>query len=63
VRAVGDRPAHLAVIHAAAHGEAAALAATLSGTLDLVECHVVEATPVIGLHTGPGMLGTASFAE
>jgi DegV family protein with EDD domain len=63
VRAVGDRPAHLAVIHAAAPGEAAALAATLSGTLDLVECHVVEVTPVIGLHTGPGMLGTASFAE
>jgi DegV family protein with EDD domain len=60
--AIGDGPGHLAVIHAAAPGEAHQLADTLAETVNLIECHVVEVTPVIGVHTGPGLLGTASFA-
>ena len=31
--------------------------------VDLVEAHVVPVTPVIGAHTGPGLVGTAFFAE
>jgi DegV family protein with EDD domain len=60
--AIGEGPGHLAVIHASAPGEAHQLADTLAETMNLIECHVVEVTPVIGVHTGPGLLGTASFA-
>ena len=61
--AVGDRPAHVAVIHAAARAEAEAQAASIAARTSAVELHVVEVTPVIGAHTGPGLIGTAFFCE
>jgi DegV family protein with EDD domain len=63
VRAIGTRPAHVAVIHASAPLEAEALMASLLQRLRVVEHHVVEVTPVIGAHTGPSLLGTAFFSD
>jgi fatty acid-binding protein DegV len=50
-------------MHAAARSEALALMDALAERADLVERHVVDVTPVIGAHTGPGMLATATFVE
>jgi DegV family protein with EDD domain len=61
--AIDGRPAHVAVMHAAARSEALALMDALAERADLVERHVVDVTPVIGAHTGPGMLATATFVE
>ena len=63
LRAIGGRPAHVAVMHAAVAAEALSLMDELAERADLVERHVVEVTPVIGAHTGPGMLATATFVE
>jgi DegV family protein with EDD domain len=63
VRRLGDRPAHVAVIHASAEDEARALLARIEVGANVVERHVVAVTPVIGAHTGPGLLGAASFAD
>jgi DegV family protein with EDD domain len=56
-----DRPIHLAAIHAAAEEEARGLIESVSERIDVVESIVTEVTPVIGAHTGPGMVGTAYF--
>jgi DegV family protein with EDD domain len=57
------RPIHLAAIHAAAEEEARGLVESISERIDVVESIVTEVTPVIGAHTGPGMVGTAYFWE
>ncbi len=61
VAAAGGRPLHLAVIHAAADDEARGLLDRITARSTLVERYVVPATPVIGAHTGPGLLGTAFY--
>jgi fatty acid kinase fatty acid binding subunit len=63
VREGRDRPVHLAVLHAGADREASDLLASIEGRMELLERFVVEVTPVIGAHTGPGLVGTAFFAE
>jgi DegV family protein with EDD domain len=63
VRSAEGRPLHLAVIHAAAEEEAETLRARIEGDADVVEGLVVPAAPVIGAHTGPGLIGTAFFVE
>jgi DegV family protein with EDD domain len=60
---IGGRPVHLATMHAAAPAEARALADRIAAATDVVEQVVVEVTPVIGAHTGPGLLGTAFFCD
>jgi DegV family protein with EDD domain len=61
--AIGDRPVHLAGIHAAAEEEAHHLVEQICIRANVVERFVVEATPVIGAHTGPGLVGSAFFCE
>jgi fatty acid-binding protein DegV len=63
VSGAADRPMHLAVIHASAEDEAAELSERLAARTQVVERVVVAATPVIGAHTGPGLLGTAFFCD
>jgi DegV family protein with EDD domain len=63
LRRIGDRPAHVATIHAAAEDEAHLLLERIVEGANVVERHVVPVTPVIGAHTGPGLLGTAFFAD
>jgi fatty acid kinase fatty acid binding subunit len=55
------RPIHLAAIHAAAEEEARGLVESISHRAEVVESIVSEVTPVIGAHTGPGLVGTAYF--
>jgi len=63
LRGIGDRAAHVAAFHAGAEDEARGLLGRVVERVDLVEAHVVPVTPVIGAHTGPGLVGTAFFAE
>lgn len=56
---LGGRPGRVAVFHASAPEQAALLADALRGALDVAELLSAEITPVIGAHTGPGLVGCA----
>ena len=60
---IGDRPVHLAAIHAAAEADARRLIGSIGERATVVESHVLAVTPVIGAHTGPGLVGTAFFCD
>ena len=61
--AIEGRPVHLAVIHAAAPNDAQAILERLSIDANVIEHVVVPVTPVIGAHTGPGLVGTAFYCD
>jgi len=63
LREAGESPLHLAVIHAAAEEEAHALLERIAASARVVERVVTAVTPVIGVHTGPGLVGTAFYCE
>ena len=63
VAEMGNRPVHLAALHAAALGEAEDVAERIADRANVVEKVVTEVTPVIGAHTGPGLVGVAFFRE
>jgi DegV family protein with EDD domain len=63
LREAEGRPIHLAAIHAAAEDEARSLIQSISQRIEVVESIVTEVTPVIGAHTGPGLVGTAYFRD
>ena len=58
VREAGE-VTHLGVAHAACREEAATLLATLRAEFPDAETMVSEFTPLMGAHTGPGVLGVA----
>lgn len=60
---VGSRPVHAAVMHADALDEANRLRDEVASRFNCVELYVTEFTPVMGAHTGPGLLGVAFWAE
>jgi DegV family protein with EDD domain len=60
---VRRRPVHVAVTHAAALPEAQALRDRLAGQFQCQELLITEFSPVMGAHTGPGLLGIAWWAE
>jgi len=60
---VGARPVHAAVFHASAPEEAEALREEVAAHCHCVELYVTEFTPVMGAHTGPGLLGLAFWCE
>lgn len=53
------RRLHAAIFHADALEEAESLRARVAQQFECDELHVVEFTPVMGAHTGPGVLGVA----
>ncbi|HEY81839.1 MAG TPA: DegV family protein [Dehalococcoidia bacterium] len=57
-----DQPLHVAVMHADALDEAIALKDRISSQFDCAELFVTEFTPVMGVHTGPGLLGVAFYS-
>lgn len=62
-RPVASRgPFRCAVVHAAAPDEADELLTRLRREMECVESLVTEFTPLMGAHTGPGVLGIASWA-
>jgi len=58
-----DRPMHAAIAHADVQEEAEELRRTVSERFDCAELLVTEFTPVVGAHTGPGLIGIAFFTE
>jgi len=53
-------PLHLAFFHAASPDDAIALKENVERTVEHVESYLTDITPVMGRHTGPGLVG-ASF--
>jgi DegV family protein with EDD domain len=62
-RQVRGRPLHVAVLHADAVEEAESLLEQVSARFACVEVYVTPLTPVMGAHTGPGVLGVAFYAD
>jgi DegV family protein with EDD domain len=61
--AAGRHSVHLAVHHADAPDAAAELHEMLRSRLDLAEVYITEFTQVMGVHTGPGLVGAAFWVE
>jgi len=62
-RVGGKGPLHAAVFHANAPGEAIALREKIIREFQPQELYVTQFTPVMGVHTGPGVVGLAYYAE
>lgn len=58
-KSAGGFPSRVAVIHAEAKQQAEVLAEHLQSILSPTETFISELTPVIGAHTGPGLVGCA----
>lgn len=59
----GDQPLHAAILHAGVPEEAEALREQVAGRFHCVELYVTEMTPVMGAHTGPGVLGVVFYTD
>ena len=55
-------PLHIGVAHADRAEEAQALLRTLEGEVEVIESCVSEFTPLMGAHTGPGVIGVAFWS-
>ncbi len=60
---VGERPVHASVFHGDALKEAQRIAEEIESRFNCVEFYITEFTPVMGAHTGPGVIGLAFYAE
>jgi DegV family protein with EDD domain len=60
---VNGQPLHVAVLHAGVPEEAEALRQEIAREFNCDELYVTELTPVMGAHTGPGVLGVAYYKE
>jgi DegV family protein with EDD domain len=58
-----DAPLHVAVMHADAPGNAIILRDSIAAQFNCAELFITEFTPVMGVHTGPGLLGVAFYPE
>jgi DegV family protein with EDD domain len=61
--AADDGPLHVAIFHADVPQEAEALRNRIETHLECDELYVTEMTPMMGAHTGPGVLGVVFYAE
>jgi DegV family protein with EDD domain len=62
-KVVKGQPLHVAVMHADALKKAVELRDQISSRFDCTELFITEFTPVMGAHTGPGLLGVAFYSE
>lgn len=62
-RRVDGRPIHVAVLHADAIEAVDALREKIVQNFDCVEVMICAFTPVMGAHTGPGLLGIAFYDD
>jgi DegV family protein with EDD domain len=60
---VGDRPVHVGVMHGDCPEDAQELRQAVELKFDCRGLFVSEFTPVMGAHTGPGLLGLAFWAQ
>jgi DegV family protein with EDD domain len=57
------QPLHAAILHAGVPEEAQALRQQVSARFHCAELYVTEMTPVMGAHTGPGVLGIVFYTD
>jgi len=57
------QPLHVAVMHADALDRAETLKSRIASQFECNELFITEFTPVMGVHTGPGLLGVAFYGE
>jgi len=62
-KVVKGKPLHVAVMHADALDKAIALRNRIASQFECAELFITEFTPVMGVHTGPGLLGVAFYSE
>jgi DegV family protein with EDD domain len=62
-KVVTGRRLHVAVMHADVLDKAVALRNRIAAHFDCAELFITEFTPVMGAHTGPGLLGIAFYGE
>lgn len=60
---IKGQPLHAAVMHADALDRAKELRDEISSRFDCTELFITEFTPVMGVHTGPGVVGIAFYSE
>ncbi len=58
-----EQPLHVAVMHADAQDTAISLREQIAGKFNCVELFITEFTTVMGVHTGPGLIGVAFWSE
>ncbi|MAF85586.1 MAG: fatty acid-binding protein DegV [Dehalococcoidales bacterium] len=61
-KVVKGQPLHVAVMHADALDKAADLSNRIPSQFDCEEIFITEFTPVMGVHTGPGLIGVAFYS-
>jgi DegV family protein with EDD domain len=59
----GDKPCHINVMHSDATQNAEYARKTLESKLNVVEMQVLDLSPVIGAHTGPGTVGICVYPD
>jgi len=59
----GGKPVHAIVMHSRSLDEAERLRYSLATQLQCDELYVSDFTPAMGIHTGPGVLGIAYYAD
>lgn len=57
------QPLYVAVMHADAMEQAASFKEKVASQFDCEEIFITEFTPVMGVHTGPGLIGVAFYNE
>jgi DegV family protein with EDD domain len=62
-RTGANSPLHVIVLHANVLEEAESLKQRISEEFNCAEIYVKDFTPVMGVHTGPGLLGAAFYAD
>jgi len=60
---VGQRPLHVSVFHGDALEEALRIQEEIQSRFNCVEFYITEFTPVMGAHTGPGVIGLAFYTD
>lgn len=58
-----NRPLHVAILHADVLDEAEDSKRRVADQFNCAELYVTELTPVMGVHTGPGVLGVVFYVE
>ena len=59
----GQKRVHVNLMHAGVPEEAEELKKQLLARFDCAELYITEFTPVMGVHTGPGLVGLAFYSE
>lgn len=54
-------PIHLAIVHGDAPEGAASIAGRLQKTMSVIQTKLRQISPVLGVHTGPGLLGLIAY--